>query len=546
MTDTVSDGPVADASGRTDALPLPEGAHAAASQPERPRWDTIVVGAGAAGLTVAHELARRGYRVLVLEASDRLGGVATAIEVDGLALDAGAESFATRGGAVAELAAELGLGDAIVAPNPAGAWLQLADRAVPLPKASLLGIPSVPLARDVIDALGWGGAARAYLDRLMPVLRIGKDDALGPLVRRRMGRKALDRLVAPLAGGVYSADPDLLDVATVAPGLNNALTQAGSLSGAVAVVLEERAAAVARGDAAPSNASKPGSAVQGIRGGIHRLTAALADSARSHRAELRTGESARSAAPSETGWRVQTDAGTHDASSLVVALPEAHALRVLGSLDGFAPLATDAAGVTVELVTLVLPPGAIEGDPRGTGVLVAADAHGIRAKAMTHSTAKWPWLREAARGREVIRLSYGSGMAAPATEGLDDDAAAALALADARAIFGAGLPAPVASARVRWEQGQPTSVVGARQRQLALRAAADAHPNLRLVGAAVAGTGLAQVVPDARAAALSIRRERFVVPGRPWTDEVAPAETGQVAHDAAGTPGRDDDERGDA
>ena len=225
MTDTVSDG-----AGRMDALPLPEGAPAAegvepgttqrrAVQPTVPQWDTVVVGAGTAGLTVAHDLARRGYRVLVLEASERLGGVATAIEVDGLVLDAGAESFATRGGAVAALATELGLGDAIVSPNPAGAWLQLDDRAVPLPKASLLGIPSVPLARDVIDALGWGGAVRAYLDRLMPVLRIGKDDALGPLVRRRMGRRALERLVAPLAGGVYYADPDLLDVATVAPGL---------------------------------------------------------------------------------------------------------------------------------------------------------------------------------------------------------------------------------------------------------------------------------------------------------------------------------------
>lgn len=543
--------------GQADATPLPEGSLPGTPLPAAQRWDSIVVGAGAAGLTVAHDLAGRGYRVLVLEASDRLGGVATGIEVAGLALDAGAESFATRGGAVAELAAELGLADDIVSPNPAGAWLQLGDRAVPLPKASLLGIPSSPLARDVIDALGWGGAIRAYADRLMPVLRIGKDDALGPLVRRRMGRKALDRLVAPLAGGVYSADVERLDVATVAPGLNNALTQAGSLSGAVAVVLEERAAAVARGDAAPSNAQRPGSAVQGIRGGVHRVTAALAERARAHHADLRTGVRVTAASPTPTGWAVETDAGAFAGSSLVVALPEPEALRVLGGLDGFAPLVTDAAGVTVELVTLVLPPGAISGDPRGTGVLVAADAPGIRAKAMTHASAKWPWLREAADGREVVRLSYGSGAAAPATEGLDDDAAAALALQDARAILGRDLPEPVASARVRWKQGQPTTVVGARGRQQALRDAADAHANLFLVGAAVAGTGLAQVVPDARQTALGIRRERFAVPGTPWTDEVAPDEVAPeaAAHDetdaaaspaASTTAARDADERGDA
>ncbi|WP_249295600.1 protoporphyrinogen oxidase [Agrococcus sp. Marseille-Q4369] len=477
-----------------------------------PTHDTIVVGAGVAGLTVAHDLAGRGYRVLVLEASDRLGGVASGIEVDGLALDAGAESFATRGGAVAELAAELGLGDDIVSPNPAGAWLQLPGRAVPLPKQTLLGIPAVPLARDVIDALGWGGAMRAYADRLMPVLKIGKDEALGPLVRRRMGRKALDRLVAPLAGGVYSADPDLLDIAVVAPGLNNAITRAGSLSGAVALVLEERAGSA-------KQAGKPGSAVQGIRGGIHRLTAALAERARAHHAELRTGVRVLSAAKTGTGWSVQTDAGAFAASSLVVALPEREARRVLGDALGAAAPAAEQ-GVTVELVTLIFPSGAIEGDPRGTGVLVAADATGVRAKAMTHSSAKWPWLREAATGREVVRLSYGSGVAAPATEGLDDAAAAALALEDAKAILGIDVPQPRASARVRWEQGQPSSIVGAKRRQQALRDAATEHENLEVVGAAVAGTGLAQVVPDAREAALRIRRERFAIAGTPWTEDL--------------------------
>lgn len=508
---------------------------AQAADAAAPRWDTIVAGAGMGGLVVAHELAGRGYRVLVLDAADHLGGVASRLELDGLALDAGAESFATRGGAVAELAAELGLDGDVVAPNVAGAWLQLEDRAVPLPKATLLGIPSSPLSQDVIDAVGWGGALRAYADRLMPVLKLGKDDALGPLVRRRMGARVLDRLVAPLAGGVYSADPEVLDVGTVAPGLNNAITRAGSLSGGVALVLEERAAAVARGDAAPSNASKPGSAVLGIRGGVHRIAERLVERAREHRAELRTGVRVATAEPVEAGWRVVTEAGEAlEASSLVVAMPEAQALRVLGGLDGFrelagSPAAGGAGGVTVELVTLVLPEGAVQGDPRGTGVLVAADVTRIRAKAMTHSSAKWSWLREAAAGREVVRLSYGSGAGAPATEGLSDAEAAELALADASAILGTTLPAPLASARVRWEQGQPSSVVGARARQQALRAAAAAQANLVLVGAAVAGTGLAQVVPDARQAATGIRREAFAVSGTPWTADV---EAELAAHEA--------------
>lgn len=37
-------------------------------------WDAIVVGAGVSGLTAAHDLVRDGYKVLVLEARDRIGG----------------------------------------------------------------------------------------------------------------------------------------------------------------------------------------------------------------------------------------------------------------------------------------------------------------------------------------------------------------------------------------------------------------------------------------------------------------------------------------
>ena len=59
---------------------------------------------------------------------------------------------------------------------------------------------------------------------------------------------------------MYSADPDDLDIDVVAPGLNQAMTRMGSLSGGVADLVEGR---------------KAGGAVRGIRGGMHRLVDAL-------------------------------------------------------------------------------------------------------------------------------------------------------------------------------------------------------------------------------------------------------------------------------
>ncbi|HZK59878.1 MAG TPA: FAD-dependent oxidoreductase, partial [Cryobacterium sp.] len=170
--------------------------------------DVLVIGGGVAGLVAARACAHVGLSVTVLEATDAVGGAVAAHEVAGLTLDSGAESFAVRGNAVAEFVAGLGLADEVVAPNPAGAWLHLPANgsgavSVPLPKAGVLGIPASPLADDVRRVIGWGGAWRAYLDRLMPVLTIGREHSLGDLVRKRMGRRGAERGDGPgqRAGG---------------------------------------------------------------------------------------------------------------------------------------------------------------------------------------------------------------------------------------------------------------------------------------------------------------------------------------------------------
>ena len=55
--------------------------------------DVVIVGGGLAGLACARELARRGTRPLVLEASDRVGGRVRTDGVDGFRLDRGFQVF---------------------------------------------------------------------------------------------------------------------------------------------------------------------------------------------------------------------------------------------------------------------------------------------------------------------------------------------------------------------------------------------------------------------------------------------------------------------
>ena len=112
------------------------------------------------------------------------------------------------------------------------------------------------------------------------------------------------------------------------------------------------------------------------------------------------------------------------------------------------------AAASVELVTLVLDAPGLDAAPRGTGVLVAADAPGVTAKALTHSTAKWSWLAEQAGGRHVVRLSYGRAGAANPLDGRSDAEVAELALADASLLLGVQLDERMlrASGRTEWNR----------------------------------------------------------------------------------------------
>jgi monoamine oxidase len=73
------------------------------------RADVIVVGAGAAGLTAARELASRGISCLVLEARDRVGGRTLSQQLGRERVDLGGQWLGARQDRLASLAAKLGV-----------------------------------------------------------------------------------------------------------------------------------------------------------------------------------------------------------------------------------------------------------------------------------------------------------------------------------------------------------------------------------------------------------------------------------------------------
>ncbi|CAM5786519.1 protoporphyrinogen/coproporphyrinogen oxidase [Cellulomonas persica] len=469
-------------------------------------WGAVVVGGGVAGLVAARELVDAGVRTLVVEGRDAVGGAVRGHTVAGLTLDAGAESFATRGGTVAAYLEELGIAGLVVAPSGLGSWVHLPSGDGPLPRTGLLGIPSRPWAADVRRTLGLLGAARASLDLILPT-RVGAGETtLGGLVRARMGARVVDRLVRPVVGGVHAADPDELAVDAVSPGLPAALRSSRSLARAVRSL---RAAAPA------------GSAVQGLDGGVRVLVDTLAAQVGERGGQIRTRTRATSVTAGTDGPGGPVVVGLSDGTSvrterLVVAAPQGLPL-LAALLPGLDDVTLDD-GADVRLVTLVLDAPALDAAPRGTGVLVGRDATDVQAKALTHATAKWPWLaRQAGPGRHVVRLSYGRGDAADEAAGgsagpggLGGPELVAQALADASVLLGVPLTADqvTASAVVRWTQALPRPSARHRDAVASVRAAlgSAAARDVRVAacGAWLAGNGLASVIPDAVTAARSV------------------------------------------
>jgi oxygen-dependent protoporphyrinogen oxidase len=331
-----------------------------------------------------------------------------------------------------------------VVPSAGPAWLHRSDgTAVPLPATAVAGIPGVPLAADVVAAIGLRAAVRAQLDTVMLGQIGSRAVTLGELVERRMGRAVLEGLVAPVVRGVHSASPDQLEVDRAVPGLRRAFLRAGTLASAVR---DLRAAAPA------------GSQVQGLRGGVYRVVEKLVADLERFGVTVLTGRRAESADPSG----VVLEGGARLAGEPLIAAP-----GVAGSAEP---------GRRITLVTLVVDGPELAAAPRGTGVLVAEGA-GVRARALTHLSAKWDWVAEAAGDRAVLRLSY---------DGEPPRDPVAIAMSDAAALLGTPLGSLDDAAIITWERAAPRlhSVDG-----------------MHYVGESVSGTGIAAVVAQAEAVA---------------------------------------------
>lgn len=354
--------------------------------------DRIIIGGGLSGLLAAQRACLAGDSVVILEASERIGGALSSVLIDGVEVDAGAEAFSTVSPAFLEFLDSVGLADSVEYPEPLPPRIVSASGAYPLPRG-VMGVPADLDGLDIAGVVSTEGLALARELDAMPIPPQWSQWSVSELIRDRLGEEFLHRLVEPLILGVHSSAAESVSAQLVFGDLMSRAETTGSLVSAARDL---------RGEG-PSM----GSAVATLSGGLHRVTQALASSVVSLGAAIEVSTKVLSLSSQDGVWEAVTEGYTYVAPQVTIATGPSAARALTTTITSVNRALQPFASVPSAIVTLSLDSSELSAWPLGPGALLAPDL-GLETKATTHVNGKWKWLRaHLPVDRHIIRFSFG-------------------------------------------------------------------------------------------------------------------------------------------
>lgn len=457
-----------------------------------PRSSAVVLGAGLAGLVAADALVGRDRRVTVVVPGGRPGGVLGTVRHDGWLVERSADCFlAARPEGVA-LVERLGLADQLIGVEPVArrALVWHAGRTLAVPAGFRLMAPGRVWPVMTSPILSAAGRARLLWERFVRPGTGSPDESLESFAMRRLGREAFERLVQPLAAGIWTADPARLSMAAACPDFLAMEREHGSLWAG------ERAR-LGRSTLPAASGARYGQFVT-LASGMETLPRRLAEDLERRGVRFVGGTATGVARTADRRWRIEGDfPDTVSADAVVVATPAPVAARLLTAVD--AGLAAELAAIDYAgscIVSLGFSRDHVA-HPLDAAGLVIPRVAGRRILAVSFSSSKFPG--RAPRGCVLLRVFVG-GALDPDVMRLGDDALVDLAVGEVGQILGAR-GSPLLARVERWDHAMPQYHVGHLSRVARIEAAAARHPGLALAGAAYEGVGIPQVIASGQKAA---------------------------------------------
>jgi len=458
----------------------------------------VVIGGGISGLAAAHHLREIAPQqdVVLLEATDRLGGVLETTHESGFLAEGGADNFITNRTSAIDLCRRVGIENELFNTYQARRRVDVVcrGRLEPIPEGFVVMAPTRLGAMLRSGILSWPGKMRMAAERFVRS-RTPDDESLASFATRRFGREMYERLVQPLVGGIYTADPDKLSVRAAMPRFVEMEATYGSLI---------RGAKLER-DSRTSDSGARYSLFMAPRTGVSRLVEALAE-------RLPPG-TVRCNAPveriekvDEGRWRVflrDPQQSSIDADAVVVAVPACAAAALLASVDRdlagslerieYAPCVIVSLGFRREQI----------GHPLNGFGFVVPNVEGRRILSASFSSMKYP--ERAPEGCELIRVFIGGACQAELTE-LDDATLRQIAIDELSDLLAVNGP-PIFERITRWPRSMPQYHVGHLNLVDHVARRVASHRGLALAGNAYRGVGIPQCIESGEWAAEEIARD---------------------------------------
>lgn len=468
----------------------------------RDRRRVAIVGAGLSGLATAVRLHQSDPSIdfQLYESADRIGGVIHSEIVDGFLIDHGADMFATQPSGVVDLCRQVGIDDRLIEPELAGRGARVVrnGRLVPVPDGFVVMRATKLMPMLTTPLLSPAGKLRFLAERW--IKRTGtQDESIGDFVRRRMGTQILDRIVAPLAAGIYTGDIDRLSMQATMGTIADMEQKHGSLAKA--------AAAMRRATTGPSvgqqNAGARYDRFRSFRGGMVELINGLASALPEN--SVRLNSSVYGIERIGNQIRVNYSVGNNETKSsqfdhVIVTAPSAATASLIG---GLAPGAADALKEIEATSTAIVVLGLRKSDIReniNTFGFVVPPAENRRILAGSFASNKF-----AGRAPEdcvLIRCFVGGALQSQLLDHTDDELIK-IVRSELEELIGLG-GTPIVTRVIRWKSAMPQYNVGHLARVARIDQEIEATPGLSLVTNAIGGVGIAAVVQSANQVAAKL------------------------------------------
>jgi oxygen-dependent protoporphyrinogen oxidase len=332
-----------------------------------------VIGAGLTGLTAAYCLKRRGSRVVVYEASDRIGGVVKSERRGGYLAELGPSSMSPPPPHVTGILRDLGLESSQVKASPAAR-----DRYI-VRRGKLIRLPMTPAELLTSRLLSNAAKLAVFGEPLVETGDSPEDESVAAFVRRRFNQEVLDYVVNPFVAGTSAGDPEQLSVRHAMPQLHALERTHGSVMRAFM-----KAAKAQRDSGGDPQAS---SSLISFRDGLQEIPNALG---RELKPELRLGAPVTQLRAGPRGWTVGAAYQTPELYDAVVYAAPSHSLDDIDlDLTGGERLAT--------LSSIVHPP-------------IAVLALGFRREDVTHPLEGFGFLIPEVERRRVLGAIFSSSL----------------------------------------------------------------------------------------------------------------------------------------